>query len=210
MTARGSKGLPGRDLRPLAGEPLMRSARSTPLRDSRGLRSSRALHRRCGDSRGARSLGCDVPPCGPPSSLAARRRICRCAHAVDWLHDHEGYRPDAVMILQPTSPLRPAGFAKRWRCSRSSGAHSVVSVGRAPISCRCARFRSTHGTRRCSSPASRCGRHHRRQETPQARAMNGAIYLFAHRALGSEAESLRRPRGGLRDAVRVGNRASPP
>ena len=29
-------------------------------------------------------------------------------HAVQWLSDHEGYRPDAVMILQPTSPLRRA------------------------------------------------------------------------------------------------------
>ncbi len=29
-------------------------------------------------------------------------------HAAQWMLDHAGYQPDAVMILQPTSPLRSA------------------------------------------------------------------------------------------------------
>jgi hypothetical protein len=41
-----------------------------------------------------------------------------------WMIDH-GYQPDAVVILQPTSPLRIGGdIAARCACSNSSGADS--------------------------------------------------------------------------------------
>jgi N-acylneuraminate cytidylyltransferase len=31
-------------------------------------------------------------------------------HALRWLEDHDGYRPDIVVQLRPTSPLRPVGL----------------------------------------------------------------------------------------------------
>ncbi len=31
-------------------------------------------------------------------------------HALNWLEDNEGYRPDVVVQLRPTSPLRPTGL----------------------------------------------------------------------------------------------------
>jgi N-acylneuraminate cytidylyltransferase len=31
-------------------------------------------------------------------------------HALDWLYKHESYRPDIVVQLRPTSPLRPIGM----------------------------------------------------------------------------------------------------
>lgn len=54
-------------------------------------------------------------------------------HAVDWLVNYEGYRPDAVMLLQPTSPLRRTqhideAIEKFMR----TGADSLVSVVKTP------------------------------------------------------------------------------
>jgi N-acylneuraminate cytidylyltransferase len=34
-------------------------------------------------------------------------------HAVRWLDEHEGYRPDVVVQLRPTSPVRPPGLVDR-------------------------------------------------------------------------------------------------
>lgn len=31
-------------------------------------------------------------------------------HALEWLAEHEGYRPDVVVQLRPTSPIRPVGL----------------------------------------------------------------------------------------------------
>jgi len=31
-------------------------------------------------------------------------------HALDWLREHEGYQPDVVVQLRPTSPIRPRGL----------------------------------------------------------------------------------------------------
>ncbi len=31
-------------------------------------------------------------------------------HALNWLAEHEGYRPDVVVQLRPTSPIRPSGM----------------------------------------------------------------------------------------------------
>lgn len=31
-------------------------------------------------------------------------------HALDWLREHDGYEPDVVVQLRPTSPLRPHGL----------------------------------------------------------------------------------------------------
>ena len=47
-------------------------------------------------------------------------------HAVSWLAEHQSYRPDAVLILQPTSPLRSADdIAGALRLLESSGLRVV-------------------------------------------------------------------------------------
>ena len=54
-------------------------------------------------------------------------------HAVEWMRDHDGYNPDLVMILQPTSPLRTAGDIRASiDLIESTGADSVVSVSEVP------------------------------------------------------------------------------
>ena len=54
-------------------------------------------------------------------------------HAVRWLRDSEEYNPDAVMILQPTSPLRRAEHINgAAEVMSSTGADTVVSVIEVP------------------------------------------------------------------------------
>ena len=103
-------------------------------------------------------------------------------HAVEWLRSHEGYEPDAVMILQPTSPLRRAmDIHASIALLETSGADSVVSVSEVPAHHHPMRtlriddrgFASLLVT---GEPVRR--RINRRQDMPQAWTMNGAIYLF--------------------------------
>jgi CMP-N-acetylneuraminic acid synthetase len=54
-------------------------------------------------------------------------------HAVRYLEETEGYRPDHIVILQPTSPLRQARHIdEALELLVSSGADSVVSVMEVP------------------------------------------------------------------------------
>ena len=54
-------------------------------------------------------------------------------HAVNWLRDSEAYNPDAVMILQPTSPLRRAEHINgAAEVMERTGADTVVSVVEVP------------------------------------------------------------------------------
>ena len=54
-------------------------------------------------------------------------------HAVEWMIEKEDYRPDAVLVLQPTSPLRRAEHIDAAiELLQSTGVDSVVSVVKVP------------------------------------------------------------------------------
>lgn len=49
--------------------------------------------------------------------------------ALDWLVKHRNYRPDAILLLQPTSPFRfPEEMKKAFARFNTSGLQSIVSV----------------------------------------------------------------------------------
>ena len=116
-------------------------------------------------------------------------------HAARWMHEHASYQPDAVMILQPTSPLRTRGGHRRRRGAarhvrRRFGAQRERSAGALRIRCACCAS-TTPATPRCSPPASRCARRiNRRQDLPPAWVMNGAIYACRTRVLFAAEPSL--------------------
>jgi CMP-N,N'-diacetyllegionaminic acid synthase len=103
-------------------------------------------------------------------------------HAVEWMRDRADYRPDLVMILQPTSPLRTAADIRNAvSLIETTGADSVVSVSSVPA----------HYNPMRTLRIDACGfasllvtgqpvrsRINRRQDMPDAWTMNGAIYLF--------------------------------
>jgi len=183
ITARGgSKGLPGKNLRPLAGKPLIAHTIDT-ARESKAF--DRVILSTDDEAIAAagRSRGCEVPFMRPPELARDETpHLPVLQHAVQWLRDRDGYQPDAVMILQPTSPLRRAqDIRESIALLEQSGADSVVSVSEVPAHYHPMRMLriDEHGFASLfvtGEPVRR--RINRRQDMPAAWTMNGAIYLF--------------------------------
>jgi len=183
VTARaGSKSIPGKNTRLLAGKPLIAhtidAARESGAFDRLILSTD--------DEQAAaiaRARGCEVPFMRP-ASLAAddTPHLPVMQHALTWLRDHERYTPDWVMILLPTSPLRqPFHIKEAIDLASTSGADSVVGVDALPPHFNPMRVVSIdeHGWARLfvgGAPVKH--RPRRRQDLPQAWVLNGAIYVF--------------------------------
>ncbi|HET9834078.1 MAG TPA: acylneuraminate cytidylyltransferase family protein, partial [Vicinamibacterales bacterium] len=175
------------NLRTLAGKPLICHTIDTA-------RESRAFDRVIlstddeAIAAAAREHGCEVP-FRRPAELARDEtpHLPVLQHAVQWLQKHEGYEPDAVMILQPTSPLRRvADIHQSISLLERSGADSVVSVSEVPAHYNPMRTLRVDDDGLATlfvtgEPVRR--RINRRQDMPAAWTMNGAIYLFRTSAL---------------------------
>jgi len=102
----GSKGVVGKNVRPLGGYPLIAwsiaAAKLTPEID-RVVVSTDAEH----IAELARTYGAEVPFMRP-AELAADRSPDRdfVIHALDWFKDNEGVEPGFLVHLRPTTPLR--------------------------------------------------------------------------------------------------------
>ena len=183
VTARaGSKSIPGKNTRLLAGQPLIaytiEAARAAGVFDRLILSTD--------DEQAAviaRARGCEVPFMRP-ASLAAddTPHLPVMQHALAWLRDRERYTPDWVMILLPTSPLRqPVHIREAIDLATRSGADSVVGVDELPPHFNPMRVVTIDegGWAHLfvgGAPVKR--RPSRRQELPKAWVLNGAIYLF--------------------------------
>lgn len=195
ITARGgSKGIPGKNLKLLAGKPLIAYAIDA-ARES-GALDRVVLSTDAPDiASAARSLGCDVPFMRP-AELARDEtpHLPVLQHAVGWLDEHERYRPDAVMILQPTSPFRHGRHIQESiALLDKSDADSVVSVSKAPPHFNPMRMLRVDGRGMASLFVSGQPvrfRINRRQDLPAAWVINGAIYLFRTRVLSAGEPSL--------------------
>ncbi len=107
--ARGnSKGVPGKNLRPLMGKPLIAHTIEAAL-------GSRYLDERL-VSTDSPEIASVAEHCGAwvpflrPSELAQddTPQIAVLRHTVEWLLEHTSQRLDAVVTLQPTTPMRTA------------------------------------------------------------------------------------------------------
>jgi CMP-N,N'-diacetyllegionaminic acid synthase len=183
VTARaGSKGIPGKNTRPLAGKPLIAYTVECAL--ASGVFDRLILSTDDEEAaRIARELGCEVPFIRPAElSADDTPHLPVMQHAVAWMRDKQGYEADWVMILMPTSPLRqPSHIVESVALALRSGADSVVSVDEIPAHFNPMRAvtidqdgwaRLLVGDR----PVKR--RPVRRQDVPKAWVVNGAIYLF--------------------------------
>ncbi|MDZ4296347.1 MAG: acylneuraminate cytidylyltransferase family protein [Patescibacteria group bacterium] len=103
-------------------------------------------------------------------------------HAVEHLRTKERYEPEAIMLLQPTAPLRTAAHIREAvSLFTSSGADSVVSVVEIPghLSPYWAVVEDGEGNAQLFTGGPISSRIPRRQEFPASTyAHNGAIYLF--------------------------------
>ena len=194
ITARGgSKGIPGKNLKLLGGRPLLDytidAANDTPL--DRLILSTD--DKKIADL--ARSLGCEVPFMRP-AELARDEtpHLPVIQHAVQWMLEHQHYKPDIVLTLQPTSPLRSAAdIAAALRMLELSGADSVVSVTEVSAHAHPMRMLRVDDTGHAvlfatGQPVRK--RINRRQDLPKAWVMNGAIYACRTNVLFAAEPSL--------------------
>lgn len=128
----GSKGLPGKNIRPICGKPLI------------AWTIEKALKSRCLDTvlvttdcaeiaAAARAAGAHVPflrPVELATDTASTYDVIR--HAVAYLKDTEGQSYDYIVLLEPTSPLREDDDIDNMLESlirQSSEFDSIISVG---------------------------------------------------------------------------------
>lgn len=173
----GSKSIPGKNLAPLDGKPLIAHtidvARSVPEIDRVVVSTDSPEIAAAAGRYGAEA------PFLRPAELAGDETpgIDPLIHAAQWLAENEGYCPDYVLCLQPTSPLRSAeDIGKALRVAVERDAEAVVSV--VPVQ------HHPYWTRRIE-PDGRlidffpdAPEVVRRQDLPAAYALNGAIYLI--------------------------------
>lgn len=188
ITARGgSKGIPGKNLKLLAGKPLIAYTIDTARR-------CRALDRVILSTEdeaiaaAGRELGCDVPFMRP-LDLAAddTPHLPVIQHATRWMQERANYHPDAVMILQPTSPLRTCDdITAAVELLDRAAADSVLSVNEVPAHSHPMRTLRVDNAGEAvlfvsGDPVRR--RINRRQDLPPAWVMNGAIYACRTKVL---------------------------
>jgi N-acylneuraminate cytidylyltransferase len=127
----GSKSVPYKNIRALAGHPLVSYSIASALAAS----SITRLIVSTDDQQIAdvcQAYGAEVPFLRP-AELAQDTSpdFPLFQHALRWLEEHEGYRPDIIVQLRPTTPLRPVHLideaVERLRAA-GAGADSVRAV----------------------------------------------------------------------------------
>ena len=109
----GSKGIPGKNIRPFAGYPLIAYSLAAALQSDTVTRTVVST-----DSEEiaetARKYGGETPFMRP-AELAGDQSLDLPVfqHALTWLAEQQDYHPDAVVHLRPTTPLRPPGLVDR-------------------------------------------------------------------------------------------------
>lgn len=125
----------------------------------------------------ARQCGAEVPFLRP-SELATDHVSVYPAitHCLLWFQEHEGYRPDYLMLLQPTSPLLTGrDIADAINLAVEREADGVVSLCEAkphPFW-----FKRLTPSGQVVDFIAQDDPNHHRQKLPPAYAVNGAIYL---------------------------------
>jgi CMP-N,N'-diacetyllegionaminic acid synthase len=125
----GSKGVPGKNVRPLAGKPLIVHTIDTA-------RKCRLIDRTIVSTDSpeiadiAQAAGAEVPFIRPPELAAdTSPKLAAIKHAVRFLETQQAYRPDIVVDLDLTSPLRTVSDIEACiRLVSDEGADNVFSV----------------------------------------------------------------------------------
>lgn len=185
VTARGgSKGLPGKNLRPLAGKPLIVWTIEAAL-GSAGIDRVLVSTDDAEIARVSGLAGAEVPFLRPPElARDDSPHIDVVEHAMWWLDGHAGPPPAYLLLLQPTSPLRTtADIDAALAIARETGAPAVVGVTEPqPHPLKTYRL-AADGTLAPFVESDIA--YKRRQDLPPALAENGAIYLNRCDALRS-------------------------
>jgi len=170
----GSKGVPGKNIRPLAGKPLI-------VHTIQAAKESGIFDRLVVSTDGeeiagiAREAGAEVPFLRPPELATDEARgIDVLHHALKWFEER-GAKFDCVMCLQPTSPLRSAAdIVAAVDLLLARNADAIVSVCHAEHHPWWTNVLPEDG---CMKDFLKPGIPANRQDLPAYYRLNGAIYL---------------------------------
>ena len=133
----GSKGIPGKNIKPLSGKPLI----VWTIEAAQGSKHVTRTIVSTDDEKiaeVARSLGVEVPfirPADIAQDLSTDVEFL--THALNWLKEHEGYEPDIVLRLPPTSPLRTSahideGIEKLLNTPEADAVRPIIEAPKHP------------------------------------------------------------------------------
>ncbi|HPO08224.1 MAG TPA: acylneuraminate cytidylyltransferase family protein [bacterium] len=124
----GSKGLPRKNVRDLGGKPLIVHT----IEAAKESRIDRVILTTDDDEIAeiGRKWGAEVPFKRPPEfATDTVASLLVLLHALHFMEEHEGFSPDTVVYLQPTSPFRTAKHIdEALDLFQSSGATSVMGM----------------------------------------------------------------------------------
>lgn len=180
MVARGgSKGIPGKNLKPLAGRSLI-------AWKAAGARRSRYCDRilLSTDSEAireeARAQGVDAPflrPAHLATDEASSTDVV--AHAMDWVEANEGRAYDEVMLLEPTAPFtRPTDYDGAIDLLRARDAALVVGMREVEVNPIFVGPLDAEDRITRIMEQMEAARGLRRQDQPTLYTMNAALYCF--------------------------------
>lgn len=127
----GSKGLPGKNLKVLAGAPLL-------VWTARAIKASGVAGRAVlstddpAIAEAGRAEGLETPFLRPAELATDRAEMVDVVeHALAWMEAREGFRPRAIMLLQPTCPFRrPQRLRQALELLSLPATDGVIGVGR--------------------------------------------------------------------------------
>ena len=180
----GSKGLPGKNVLPLGGKPLI-------AHTIEAARATHSIQRIVVSTESpeiaqiARQYGAEVPFLRPPElALDETPTLPVMQHVLAQLKATEGWEPEIVVLLQPTSPLRRADdIDEAVILLEETQADSVVSL--------CAARHHPAWMKRVERGRvlpflENAPEYTRRQDLPPVYRLNGAIYVTRRRVLLDE------------------------
>ena len=173
----GSKGIPSKNIRLLAGKPLIihtiETAKKCRLIDKIVVSTDSPQIAEIAEKNRA------GVPFIRPKELATDEapKLAVIKHAVQFLESRQGYHPDIIVDLDPTSPLRTVKDIEACiKIVRDDGADNVFSVIRAHRNPYFNMVEVVNGqvqlVKNLASPAAR------RQDAPQVYDMNASIYVW--------------------------------
>lgn len=185
IPARGcSKGIPGKNIVPFAGKPLICYTVEAALR-AKYLKHVIVSTDDADIAKIAKDCGADVPFLRPSYlSQDDSSSVSVLKHALSFIEESEGSLFDFVVLLQPTSPLRDEkNIDLAVEKMLETGSDSVISVCKVkhhPF------WNFVLQDDRLHSIISNDDKSSRRQDLPQTYAPNGAVYVIKRDVLLKE------------------------
>ena len=133
----GSKTVPRKNIRTLAGHPLLAYSIAAALQSNL---IGRVIVSTDDEEIAAiaKQYGAEVPFMRPAAlALDETTDYPVFKHALDWLNEHESYKPEFIVQLRPTTPLRPPDCVDRaiqllQSNSKASSVRGVIPAGQNP------------------------------------------------------------------------------